>query len=213
MIAKKFFTGFNNSMRINNIKNNIKFNGYKCIIANDSNIKGSPERLMYISMILNNEGTSDLDKYHEIIKLKSVSDNNTGDVLNLIYHRVNNARTFLIDDATLPFGDYLKFLRDKYLKGECSQEFFSKEESFALKTYTFLADLTKRIMNQNIPMYSSSQDKVRVMTSGIENLIKLSIEPEAARCFMFAAFYNCIPYQKIAGSLNRLIQKSMEHYL
>ena len=206
--------GFNNNMRINNVQNNISFNGYKCIIAKDAHPKGSPERLMYMSMILDNEGIPDLDRYHELMKYKPIpADRSTGDVINLMYYRLNDNRSFMIDDAILPFGDYLKFLREKYLKGECSQEFFNKEDKFAIKACTFLADLTKRIMNQNAPISSTNQDRIRVMMSGIENLKRLSLPPDTAHYFMLDAFNNSIPYQKIAGSFNKLIQKSMEHYL
>lgn len=205
--------GFNNNMRINNVQNNISFNGYKCIIAKDTYQKGSPERLMYMSMILNNEDIPDLDHYQELMKHKPVADGNTGDIINLMYYRLNDNRSFMIDNTILPFGDYLKFLRDKYLNGECSYEFFSKEDKFATKACTFLADLTKRIMNQNTPISSTSQDKVRVMMSGIENLKRLALNHFTAHYFMLDAFNNRIPYQKIAGSFNRLIQKSMEHYL
>lgn len=200
-------------MRINNVQNNMSFNGYKCIIAKDTYQKGSPERLMYMSMILDNEGIPDLDRYRELMKHQPVADGNTGDIINLMYYRLNDARTFMIDNAILPFGDYLKFLREKYLKGECSQEFFNKEDKFAIKACTFLADLTKRIMNQNAPIYSTNQDKVRVMMSGVENLKRLALHPDTAHYFMLDAFNNSIPYQKIAGSFNKLIQKSMEHYL
>ena len=165
-------------------------------------------------MILDNEEIHDLDRYHELMKYKPIpADRSTGDVINLMYYRLNDNRSFMIDDTIVPFGDYLKFLREKYLNGECSQEFFSKEDKFAIKACTFLADLTKRIMNQNAPIYSTSQDRIRVMMSGIENLKRLSLPHDTAYYFMLDAFNNSILYQKIAGSFNRLIQKSMEHYL
>ncbi len=198
-------------MRINKIQyNNFSFNGYRAILANDK--KGDIERISYLGMLLDDCGSPDLSMYHEVLKLKPIQDKRFNNILTLIYNRLGDNKMFILDNNMLLLDDELRNLRMLTTTGKCSFEFFKKEENFAIKAYTFLSDLTHRLMNQNIPVTGNIAERANVFSQSYFNLLEIIKDGKYAADFMQNTACNGVPFQKVAGFMNKIIQKSMEHY-
>ena len=139
--------GFERNMNITNISNQT-FNGYKNLIADHSKV-GDAESATII-MQLDNLGTNDLEKYEEL-KQKIPNIQDTDDILALTYYKrhKNDPGTLMINDAIMLRGEELSDLEDNYDEYFSSFENYKTEEGNTLKLYTFLANLTKRIANDN----------------------------------------------------------------
>ena len=200
-------------MRINNIKNYPCFKGYHSIIADASG--GNLLNIMHISAVLNNENSSDLAQFQELMKSHPVPLDNTENLLSLTYFdRFDGNCGVFLNDSRIILGDELLFLRNKYKNGEIRKDFFKNEERFSLKAHTFLAALTKKIMNCNKPIDYNMAEQVNLVLNAIANL-KSAIGTDEMTSFQYMnmAIRKNLPFQEIAGIFNRLLQKSMEHYL
>lgn len=198
-------------MRINKIQNhNYSFKGYKAILANDK--KGDIERISYLGMLLDNNGTPDLSRYHEVLKLKPVQDGQMSDVLTLAYARLGYDKIFVLDNSRLLLDEELMNLKELVNKKKCSMEFFQKEERFAIKAYTFLSDLTSRLMNQNIPVTGNTVEQAKVFRQGYLNMLEVIQSERCAADMMQNTVCYGVPFQQVSGLINKIIQKSMKRY-
>ena len=197
-------------MKINNIQNYTNFKGITNVTAND--VKGEIERFTFLSMQLNDKETNDLTRLKELIKLRPETSKKFEDVMTLSYSRIGNHNVLLLDGNLLPNGETLNGLRNAYYEGKLSEEFFNREEKFAIKAYTFLADITKRLMNQNKPLDCDTLGKVKVFQEGCENIKQHSIQEREAMIYMTDTMREHVPFQKVAGFFNRMIAKRMTKY-
>ena len=197
-------------MKINNIQNYTNFKGITNVTAND--VKGEIERFTFLSMQLNDKETNDLTRLKELVKLRPETSKKFEDVMTLSYSRIGNHNVLLLDGNLLPNGETLNGLRNAYYEGKLSEEFFNREEKFAIKAYTFLADITKRLMNQNKPLDCDTLGKVKVFQEGCENIKQHSIQEREAMIYMTDTMREHVPFQKVAGFFNRMIAKRMTKY-
>lgn len=144
-----------------NIRNNIinpAFSGYKNVIAN--NIESSDgSRMAFITMQLNDEGSKDLTQLREIRKYVPEKRANDNDILTLMYSKFRHQPEGLFfDGRSMYLGDELLMLRE-----ECGDTYnYKREETAAMKAYTLMASLTKRMKN----------DKILIRDSGMGNVIQ-----------------------------------------
>ena len=197
--------GFKRNMNITNISNQT-FNGYKNLIADHSKV-GDAESATII-MQLDNLGTNDLEKYEEL-KQKIPNIQDTDDILALTYSKrhKDDAGTLMINDAIMLRGEELSDLEDNYDKYFSSFENYKAEEGNTVKLYTFLANLTKRIANDNKLGIDIDYRKVAFTAHKIFN----SIACNATIAFQYLqqVLNKNMPPQEVAQKLNDEIVKSM----
>ena len=138
-------------------------------------------------------------------------------------HGENNEALFL-DGVTVPDDLDLKMSQRKM-----SNEAFAYYEKIAMKIYTLLASLTKRIMNEeNIPKIIidvnegfEKEKLTKLMPAGFDKVIdKFSTvtfflargNKQTAQSFLKTSICSCVPPQKIAKSFHSNINKRMLKY-
>lgn len=129
-------------MQINNTSS-VNFNGYRNLLTSNARV-GKKDGLVLLSMQLDNIGKTDLDIWKNIQR-KGFSINEPSDVFTVELYE--------------GFGDSNLLIGNKNMDPHLYEE-GSKEETLLLKTFTWMADLTKRIMNENNPIVDSGRFKV-----------------------------------------------------
>ncbi len=142
-----------------NISNNIinpAFRGYKNVITNDIEYPDG-SRLAFITMQLNDEGDKDLTQLHEIRKFIPEQQADKSDVLTFMYSKFRRQpEYFFFDGRSMYLGDELLRLSE-----ECGDTYnYKREETAAMKAYTLMASLTKRMMNGKMPVRDSGMGNV-----------------------------------------------------
>ena len=125
---------------------NIRFSGYSNIIANS--IKGSNNASIdFIAMKLDDNGEKDLTRFREIKKMMDLSPETIEkDVLtytNCIHNHIGEVGIF--SKNMLNCGEGLLIAQQ-----ELKPQEYKELERFTLKAYTFVANLTKRIMHDTM---------------------------------------------------------------
>ena len=126
---------------------NIRFNGYSNIIA--SSLKGSEDTSIdFIAMKLDDNGEKDLTRFRQIKKIMDLpADEIEKDVftyVNCIHNRIGEVGIF--SKMILNCGEGLLIA-----KKELSPKEYNDLEQFTLKAYTFVSNLTKRIIEDRNP--------------------------------------------------------------
>ena len=204
-------------MKINSV-NNINFQGYKNLISHGTtNCDG---KIMYMAMeLFDDEKNKDLSAFREI-KNMILPDGCTDDVITFTFakHGESNEALFL-DGITVPDDMDLKICRKKM-----SNETFEYYEKVAMKIYTLLASLTKRIMNEveiskiTLEMIEKTkQERNEGMNKVLDKFSTVTFflargNKQTARSFMETSLFSCVPPQKIANSFHRKINKRMLKY-
>ncbi len=198
-------------MKVNCIHNINNFKGYQNIVVNDT--KGDIERFTLLSLQLNDEGEKDLTRFRNLMKMRvSKTNSDLDDVMVVAYTRLGHIKYITLDNNLIMDGQQLRELKYNYDTGACSEELFKREETFALKAYTFLADITKRLMNQNRPITQDIKGRVKIFQKACELLKRNNVEDKAAMMYMTDSILSDIPFQKVAGILNKIINRTMQIY-
>ena len=192
-------------MNINNISNQT-FNGYKNLLADHSQV-GDAESATIV-MQLDNLGTNDLEKYNEI-KQRIPNIQGTDDILALTYTKrhKDDVGMLMVNDALMLRGEELSNLENDYKQYFSSFENYKTEERNTMKLHTFLANLTKRIANDNNLGIDIDYRKVAFTAHKIFQ----SITGDATVAFQYlqSVLNKGMPPQRVAQKLNTELTKSM----
>lgn len=145
-----------------NINNSLNFKGYKNFIGCNIDIPNRGLQCACMNVQLDNVGNNDLDNYKEIQKLlKQTDDSLSKDVVHCVYVKKGNEEHLFFNEIPLHTGNELRTLSKKLHKND-----FAKIEKAHLMAYSLLADISRRIMRNDLV----NHDK------GITDTIKQSIE-------------------------------------
>lgn len=184
-------------MQINN-NNSTNFNGYKNILTNRI-MTGKNENFSFLSMQLNNIGHKDLDIWKNaqknLLNINNPSDTFTIELVKGFGHN------------TLASGD--KCLTPKILNKS------PETEKLMLKTYTWMANLTKRIMNDNHLIEDTKNKQLeKVIKDTTDNLYPIfGRNYYLAIDFVSSAFQKIYHPQEVALDINKSIDEIMHNYL
>ena len=191
-------------MKINNI-NNTNFNGYKNVIHND--VSQDNIRFTFLSMQLNDNGVKDLAELRKIQQLQNLDTNN--DVLSLFYSKKSGSKEFFYFNGNPLFlGGELRNLWEL-----CSdRDAYKLEEKAALKAYTLIASLTKRMMNSGLPGTDNSFP--HVVKSTMESFMKIfTSSPAGVFNLIQGSILENKQLEKTAAVLNSIVDKNMKIFL
>ena len=197
--------------------NNIGFKGYTNIISLH-NVSANGFYTTYFAMKLDNEGGhDDLSKYKNIRKSMGYPEGLVNeDILTFTYIRDNFSEDFFLGEKGICTGEQLEFAREKFVPSLFSKEKFADMEKTHMKIYTFLADLTKRMINSNFE--NEDENIKRVVKTLFLNLQKmhrggfLLFDKKDASELTFIGCLKQFKYQKIAWKFNRKIAETMREY-
>ncbi len=189
-------------MRINNI-NKTNFNGYKNVIHNDFSF---PEgRFMFMSVQLNNEdGIEDLKALNTIQRIQGMEQ--PSDVMNIFYSKKPAQKNFFFFNGKPLFLGYeLRSLwehRDQI-------ENYKTEENAALKAYTLIASLTRRMMYNGLSQKDRSYPKV--VQSAMETYMKIfTTNPASIFNLIQHSIIENKSVERTAEAFNRLVDRNMK---
>ena len=188
-------------MKIGNIDGINTFKGYKNIISDGVN--NSDGRFIYISAQLNNEGVHDLDNYNRILNTSTrFPQHNGSDILTCYYISNGGHERIAINSVPLPWGEELKYLEYKLPKN-----MYKHEETIALRAYTFLANLTARMMNNNL--CEKDKDIAKVFKHTVDQFIKMGNSPESSEEIVKLSIEGNRFVDEFAQFINKRISKTM----
>lgn len=188
-------------MKIGNIDGINTFKGYKNIISDGVN--NSDGRFIYISAQLNNEGVHDLDNYNRILNTSTrFPQHNGSDILTCYYISNGGRERIAINSVPLPWGEELKYLEYKLPKN-----MYKHEETIALRAYTFLANLTARMMNNNL--CEKDKDIAKVFKHTVDQFIKMGNSPESSEEIVKLSIEGNRFVDEFAQFINKRISKTM----
>ena len=193
-------------MKIQQIQNT-NFKGCTNVIGLKNALIGD-SFVTYISTKLNNEVTPDLDRFHEICKIKNLlPEGENSDVLTFMYKfNVETKKDGLfLQNKRLCWGDELARLGQKH-----SDEEYKLFEDFHIKMYTFLADITKRLSNQKFPL--KDNDLANVLKNTFSSLSHNVKSEQKGYYLLRAGLMGISPFQEASGALNRTIVLTMKKF-
>lgn len=198
---------FNMKIMNNNNNNNINFKGYKNAIYNK--VDDDQYKLRFMSMELNNDGCKDLTEFKEMQKLCGRSEN--GDILHCIYAKLpdSNGALFL-DGYTLFNGIELKKLYEQYSDLDGYKDVYKQEEKAALKAYTLLASITRRMMENSLCTMDGGMGKV--IQSAMEAYSPLFSDKNSTFDFLHTSLLKPSPLEHVAEFFNNYVAKNMKQF-
>lgn len=181
-------------MKVDKINTNINFNGYKNIVC--ESYKDFPMSTSFLATKLNNIGTPDLDVWHAIQK-RFFPNQKLKDVVSVKMFEIEGKNPTLI-------------LNNREIKPS-KMEIGNEEEKFGIKAATFIASLTKRIMEDNKII------KDRELPETVETLVDEMYDLIGVDKFTsHYAFMNIVakdmPPQPIAYRMNKATTEIMLDY-
>lgn len=180
-------------MQVNNI-NSTNFNGYKNVITNGI-WASKDEAYHFVSMQLNNTKHNDLEIWKEI-QTKFLNIKNPSEVFTFEHFMG-------YDIENISFGGKL-INPSSHAQG-------SLNELNTLKAFTWLANLTKRLANDN--SLTNDKDMGICLVKTVENLMPVFKDDRAlATKFVMDSLQSNIYPQKIAWKVNQSISRIMKHY-
>lgn len=198
-------------MKIQNITQHQNFRGYKNFFCGDTH--NDIARFSFISAQLDNNGTRDLDKLIEIKKSMAAINaeciNTAADVFTLTY---TNApflgENIHLDMTLLPAGEDLEVMDILKPYDKFNKKYFD----FAMKAYTFMADITRKM--QENPLYNSDANLKKVFMSTIAVFDNFFGNDKAlSEKFLTQATNTNLEYSHIARNLNAVINETMKKFL
>lgn len=181
-------------MQINN-NSSVNFNGYKNAITNSAKVSKN-EGYSFLSMQLDNVGKNDLDLWKNF-QQKLFGENKPSDILTIQLFQ--------------GFGEQLIHLGNKCIDPQLYSEESEKEMNL-MKTYTWLADLTKRIMNENKLL--NNRDMYKVFQASFTNILPImGNNINLVNQFILTSQSPENHPQETALDINENIDKIMQDYL
>ena len=189
------------------------FKGFKNIIANKISSSYNDNGIAYVSMQLNDEGTNDLTQYKALKTMLELPQEDIDcDVITFTHMKREGKSSLLImNNQNLLLGEELRFIRENPSKFKLTPSEYKKEEKICLRAYTFLASLTKRMMNTNLSSTDSEMGKVIKETHKTFTIILRN--PHTAFELINNGLLSLVHFQEIAADLNKTIAKTMHIFL
>lgn len=191
-------------MKVNNNYSKLNFTGYKNLLVN--NVKDDNGfQFAFLAMQLDNNGNNDLDTWKTLQRTLNEADHS--DVISFMYTKMpEHPGLFLLGNRRLFSGEELAVLRRRNL-GTRFENHYLEEENAHLKAYTFIANLTRRIMSQGL--FDKNAEFRKVIITFYETLTNiLGDEKRAFEIINTSALQNKEP-QKTALTLNKYIDRTM----
>lgn len=179
-------------MQINN-SSSINFNGYKNLMTTSARVSKN-EAFTFLSMQLDNFGKNDLEIWKNLQQ-------------NLF--SVKNPSDVFTTELFEGFGKLNLYLGDKSIDPNKYKN--SNKNKFIMEAYTWMADLMKRIMNENHPVKDSGAFKV--FNETVENILPLlENKQKLANDFVLLSQNPKNHPQETAGLIKESINKIMLDY-
>ena len=191
--------------------NNLSFTGYSNIIS--SEISTDNGKYMLLSMKLDDVGAQDLTAYRNLKSMHGMPlDVVNKDTLTLFQPSVNRSLSMLFfNDEALLTGNGLKKLEEK-ARSTGKYENIKPNIKFHLKAYTFFANLTRRLMNENSPV-KRDVNFYNVFFSAKAALSNVFKDAKTAEQFMIMSLDGSeAPFQAVAKGFNDSISKTMKAF-
>lgn len=187
-------------MKVQNI-NNTAFQGYKNIIHNDINQNNI--QFTFMSMQLDDKCVKDLTELRQIQKLQGIDTNS--DVLNIFYANKNKSNEFLyFNDRVMFLGEELRNMWEKFRR----EKAYQVEEKVSLKAYGLIANITGRMMQNELPAVDN--DFPHVIKSTMKSFMKIfTATPEGIFSLVQESILENKPLGKTASILNEVANKNM----
>ena len=181
-------------MKINPIQQNPNFKGYKNLVC-DMLESTDNSKFAFMSLQLDNQGCSDLADWQTIQKdLYGIK--NPKDVITFQLMKTSRGNNLYFSNKPLT----MKITNKS-----------SKEEKLALKAHSLLASLTRRILEQS--MTTTDAEMPRVLFETVKNIEAFFFDAVSeVSSIVYNSFAKQTSEHKIAGTINRAIQKNMQAY-
>lgn len=197
-------------MKINSI--NPSFTGYKNVLTMQFNDEQLQE--IHTAMQLTDDATKDLSEFKSLkdIMPKKIKECLYDDTLAIHYINIKKVKNFTpklyINDVPLLTGQELLALKNK-MTSHNEEIAYKNIENWNLKAYTLLAQLTRRMMNDNSrPIQDNGLERVFHHTTDSMGKITGNISHafNIAHCMTLSKE----PYQNTAGIINKKISNTMK---
>ena len=186
-------------MKINNLTTNTNFNGYKNLIS--YNIKSDGECFAYLGFQVDNNGVKDLDKWHEVLKHFDYDGDISPKDDTVIF---TYARSYGYEPGVRLNSCVLA--DSELLNDDTIPENFKKA---SIKGYQFIANLTRRIMNDSL--FDFEMANVKNVAVGLyEELFDIFKDGKQAMDLLTKGTLKLKKEQKTALCINKGVQKIME---
>jgi len=204
-------------MKINPIKTNFKG------ISNplSTNLKAEDGEVCILSAKIDNIDKKDFDYFKEIKqRLNYHNDEVQTDVITIttIDMKDKDNKHIFVNGKPILLGSDLKSLGEK-LTSEAEKKAYKAEETAHLKLYTFIADITKRMMNMDPPQPTEKAelinswiidtDKNHVVQEMYAHLYEIVTPSTKAQEIVQKAILDNEPFQPNAYKINEFVQKTM----
>lgn len=181
-------------MQINNTPS-VNFNGYKNLMTNSARASKN-EGFTFLSMQLDNIGKNDLDIWKNVQE-RLFGQYKPSDIFTIELIEFFGNRTLLLADKNIDPNKYTKQ---------------SSQEMSLMKAYTWMADLMKRVMNENYPV--KDKGTFDVFHKTIANILPLFHNDfRLANAFVLLAQHPDNHPQESALKISESIDKIMLDYL
>ena len=195
-------------MEINKISNSPNFNGYKNILSGTIKELSGKNDLAFMTMQLDNIGHNDLEIWHNIQKNVLGKEKFT-DIITFSCVFFSNLKNHFWVGG-----------QDISVDGKSAVENYSSVDMEKFKTFSFIANLTKRLMNENRPLvYDNDRDlvvnKARADLCSTFKLRKYEYDREAeilANNLVLKSYMQQEPPQAVAGVVNNKISDIMSRH-
>ena len=197
--------------------NKVSFKGYSNILS-VCNIPVNGFKTTYITMKLDDEGEEkDLTKYKQIrAELGYPKELKNEEILTLTYVTDGTTENFYIGEKGISLGDQLIYIRENFVPRFLSNQEYNKMEALHLKIYTFLANLTKRLSNENFENEDNNiknviQDIFNNLTKIRKGIFPIFDSQDAFKLTLIGTLKQD-KFQKTAWKLNRKIVETMTEF-
>lgn len=167
-------------------------------------------KFRFMSMELNDEGCKDLTEFKKLQNLCGNQD--CGDILHLINSKAYNSDEYLFLNGRSMFkGSELKALYEQYADLDGYKDVYKKEEAAALKAYTLIASITRRMMENSLCTMDSGITKV--FQSALNTLTPiLNNNKNQAFNVLQKSLMDNIPLEQVAETFNNYAAKHMKQF-
>ena len=192
-------------MEVSKISYTPSFNGYKNVLAGSIRESSGKPNLVYMSMQLDNIGHNDLEIWHGI-QNKVLGIEKPSDIISFACVFFSNLK------QCFWVGGH-----DISVEGKGAMEKYNSSDMEKFKAFSYIANLTKRLMNENENIvYNYNRElvvnKARTDLCNTFKLKKYEYDKEAeilANNIVIKSYVEKEPPQAVAGDVNRKISNIM----
>ena len=191
-------------MKISAVSQNFK--GFSNPLSNSVTMPNG--NIHTLSVQLDNIGTEDLNQYREYKRMLGFPKEEIyGDVLTMTYANTYDNEHFFVNDKPILTGIDMARLNEYDFVSKETRAEYKNEEKLLIKLYTFLARVTKTLMNEKTLEIDESMSQV--VKEAFYNLsVSLNNNKAAMTIIQDARLYPK-PFQQNSQRINRFIDKSM----